>query len=169
MDIEYYQQYKENKRHCGRHRIVLPKKKQTYIKEKVTQDWTPDVIIGRAKESIQCSVRTLYRQFKEKIFDEATLPMKWKRKPNRHQERRGKQAFKRNISEREKDYLHFKEEFGHIEGDQIVGIQNKSAIITLVEWFSKAIITLKLNGRKTSNIELAMNHFFQAIRCRQEK
>ena len=59
--IEYYQQYKENKKHCGRHRIVLLKKQQVYIKEKVAQGWTLDVIIGRAEESIKCSVRILYR------------------------------------------------------------------------------------------------------------
>lgn len=42
------------------------------------------------KTSIHCSARTLYRQFKEKIFDETTLPMKGKRKPNGYKERRGK-------------------------------------------------------------------------------
>jgi len=161
--LEYYQQYKENKRRCGRHRIVLPKKQQAYIKDKIAQGWTPDVIIGRAEESIKCSVRTLYRQFKEKIFDETTLPMKGKRKPNGHKERRGKQAFKRNIAEREKDYPNFTKEFGHIEGDTIVGVQHKSAVITLVERLSKVIITLKPNGRKASDIELAMNHWFQVI------
>ncbi|SIO16119.1 Transposase and inactivated derivatives, IS30 family [Carnobacterium alterfunditum] len=161
--LEYYQQYKENKRRCGRHRIVLPKKQQAYIKDKVAQGWTPDVIIGRAEESIKCSVRTLYRQFKEKIFDETTLPMKGKRKPNGHKERRGKQAFKRNIAEREKDYPQFTQEFGHIEGDTIVGVQHKSAIITLVERLSKVIITLKPDGRKASDIETAMNHWFQVI------
>ncbi len=66
------------------------------------------------------------------MFDESTLPMKGKRKRNGHQERRGKQAFKRNIVERETDYPTFKEEFGHIEGDTIVGIHHKSAVITLV-------------------------------------
>ncbi|SIO24098.1 Transposase and inactivated derivatives, IS30 family [Carnobacterium alterfunditum] len=161
--LEYYQQYKENKKRCGRHRIVLPKKQQAYIKDKVAQGWTPDVIIGRAEEPIKCSVRTLYRQFKEKIFDETTLPMKGKRKPNGHKERRRKQAFKRNIAERVKDYPQFTKEFGHIEGDTIVGVQHKSAIITLVERLSKVIITLKSDGRKARDIETAMNHWFQVI------
>ena len=34
--------------------------------------------------------------------------------------RRGKQAFKRNIAERETDYASFETEFGHLEGDTIV-------------------------------------------------
>jgi hypothetical protein len=31
---------------------------------------------------------------------------------------------KRNISERKKDYVVFEEEFGHLEGDTIVGIHH---------------------------------------------
>lgn len=161
--LEYYQQYKENKQRCGRRKIVLPEDQQVYIKEKVAQGWTPDVIIGRKEKRISCSMRTLYRQFKEKVFDEAILPMKGKRKPNGHQERRGKQAFKRNIAERENDYPAFQKEFGHIEGDTIVGVHHKSAVITLVERLSKVIITLKPEGRKAIDIETAMNQWFRSV------
>ena len=161
--LDYYQQYKENKKRCGRRKINVLKEQQEYIKEKVAQGWTPDVIIGRKEMPIGCSMRTLYRRFKEKVFDETTLPMKGKRKPNGHQERRGKQAFKRNIAEREAGYPAFKEEFGHIEGDTIVGAHHKSAVITLVERLSKIIITLKPNGRKAIDIENAMNQWFGLI------
>lgn len=109
--LEYYQQYKK---HCGRRKILLPAEQQSYIKEKVTQEWTPHTIVGRKEIPIGCFMRTLYRLFKEKVFDETTLPMKGKRKPNGHRERRGKQAFKRNISEREADYPTFVEELGYI-------------------------------------------------------
>ncbi|BDP59586.1 hypothetical protein EfmJHP38_05240 [Enterococcus faecium] len=74
--------------------------------------------------------------------------MKGKRKPNGHQERRGKQTFRRSIHEREKDYSQFSNEFGHLEGDTIVGLKHKSAVITLVERLSKVIITLKPCGRQ---------------------
>ena len=33
---------------------------------------------GRKEKPIDCSMRTLYRRFKEKVFDEKTLPMKGK-------------------------------------------------------------------------------------------
>ena len=97
--------------------------------------------------------------------------MKGKRKPNGHQERRGKQAFKRNIAERETDYPIFKKEFGPIfkkefgpiEGDTIVGVHHKSAVTTLVERLSKIIITLKPDGRKAIDIENAMNQWFGSI------
>lgn len=82
-------------------------------------------------------VNSAYRRFKEKLFEEAALPMKGKRKPNGHQERRGKQAFKQNIAERETDYPTFKEEFGHLEGDTVVGVHQKSAVIILIERISR--------------------------------
>ena len=50
------------------------------------------MIVGRAAFPIRCSARTIYRMFKRAI-NPSDLPMKGKRKPNGHQERRGKQAF----------------------------------------------------------------------------
>lgn len=72
--------------------------------------------------------------------------------------KRGKQAFKRNISERLNDYPQFEDEFGHLEGDIIVCAHYKSAVITLVKRVSKAIITLKPNGPKAQDIEAAVNN-----------
>ncbi|EIM04938.1 Integrase core domain protein, partial [Planococcus antarcticus DSM 14505] len=161
--LDYYTQYEKNKKRCGRLSIVLPEEQKIYIQDMVAKGWTPDVIVGRAEMALDCSIRTLYRMFKSRIFDAATLPMKGKRKPNGHQERRGKQAFKRHISERESDYPSFKKEFGHIEGDTIVGVRHKSAVITLVERLTKVIIALKPTGRKAGDIETALNQWFQGI------
>jgi len=144
--LEYYKQYKKNKSRCGRSQLILPDSQRTYIQNKVTQGWTPDVIIGRSEQHINCSVRTLYRKFKNGEFNVEHLPMKGRRKPNGHQEKRGKLPFRRTIHERNVHYQHFNEEFGHLEGDTIVGIKHKSAVITLVERLSKVIITLKPMG-----------------------
>lgn len=160
---DYYKQYKENKQRCGRKAIVLPQDQQTYIRKMVAEDWTPDVIIGRKEVPINCSMRTLYRQFKQGLFDINKLPMKGKRHPNGHQEKRGKQAFRRNLRDRVTDYPHYNEEFGHLEGDTIVGVHHKSAIITLVERLSKVIITLKPEGRKACHIEETTTKWLQSV------
>ena len=107
-------------------------------------------------------MRTLYRLFSKGIFDIDTLPMKGKRKPNGHQEKRGKQQYQRSIHDRPDNYPDFNSEFGHLEGDTIVGIHHKSAVITLVERLSKVIITIKPNSRKALDIETALNQWFLA-------
>ena len=122
-------------------------------------------------------MRTLYRLFSKGIFDIDTLPMKGKRKPNGHQKKRGKQQYQRSIHDRPDNYPDFNSEFGHLEGDTIVGIHHKSAVITLVERLSKVIITIKPNGRKALDIETALNqwfsrslkNFFKSIRLTVEK
>lgn len=161
--LEYLERYTVNKKRCGRRKIILPLEQQNYITEMTQKGWTPDVIIGRKEHVIDCSSRTLYRRFKDKTFDVNNLPLKGKRKPNGHQERRGKQAFKRTIGERAKEYPNFAHEFGHLEGDTIVGLNHKSAVITFAERLSKAIITLKPDGRKATDIEKAINDWLKQV------
>ena len=86
--LEYYQEYKKRKSNYGRHRIVLLENQSAYIREKVADGWTPDTIIGRGEHPIDCSVKTLYRMFKENVFSVQSLPMKGKRKPNGHCEKK---------------------------------------------------------------------------------
>ncbi|EMF0410999.1 IS30 family transposase, partial [Enterococcus faecium] len=62
--LEYFEQYKENKRRCGRTEIIFPAEEKEYIAKRSTEGWTPDVIIGRAERTFSCSVSTLYRRFK---------------------------------------------------------------------------------------------------------
>src|SRR5699024_8678884 len=56
-----------------------------------------------------------------------------------------------------------KTEFGHLEGDTIVGVHHKSAVVTLVERLSKVIITLKPVGRTAKDIETVINEWFHQI------
>ncbi len=77
-------------------------------------------------------------------------------------------SFKRNIAEREKDYPHFTKEFGHIEGDTIVGVQHKSAGITLVERLSKVIITFeKMAYQKKWTLIKSTNRLFPPLQIRE--
>ncbi|WP_438477620.1 IS30 family transposase [Streptococcus pluranimalium] len=75
------------------------------------------------------------------------------------------------LADRAERYPEFESEFGHLEGDTIVGKNHKSTVITLVEKQSKAIITLQTNGRKASDIEESVSqwlsqfprHLFKSI------
>ena len=100
------------------------------------------------------SVRTLYRRYQDTSeLSIQDLPMKGQRIPNNHQEKRRKQAFKRGFKERNELFPNLEEEFGHFEGDTIVGKKHKSSVITLVEVKSKLIVTLKPNRRTAKDIE----------------
>ncbi len=162
--VSYFKQYKQNKAKCGAKKKTFTRKQTRYIKERVADGWTPDVIIGRNEKDLGCSMRTLYRRFKDSsLFDIGQLPMKGKRKPNGYQEKRGHQGNKRSLENRQKAYPRFKNEFGHLEGDTIIGKDHKSAVITLAERSSKLIIALETAGRKAKDIERTLNSWFNKL------
>lgn len=156
---DYYENYKANKQRCGRRKTQLTQNEQTFIQMHLDRDWSLDVVKGTYPDKISCSMRTLYRLVDRGIFKKEDLPWRGKRKPNGKTEKRGKQAFRRDLRERSKVYPKFDSEFGHLEGDTIVGKNHKSAVITLVEKQSKAIITLQTKGRKASDIEQALTRW----------
>src|SRR5699024_4173473 len=135
--IDVHLKYKSNKAKCGRKKIQLKPEEKTYIKEKVRDGWTHDVIIGRNERAISCSFRKVYRNFNLGEFDVNALPMQGKRKQNVHQENRGRQSFRCSISDRDQEHPNYQKEFGHLDGYTIVGRHHKSAIITLVERLTK--------------------------------
>lgn len=160
---DYYEQYKENKKRCGRKVTILTTAEQEFIQTHLEQDWSLDVIKGTYPDKISCSMRTLYRLADVGVFDKKNFPWKGKRKPNGKKETRGKQSFRRDLRERARVYPEFEQEFGHLEGDTIVGKRHKSAVITLVERFSKAIITLRTDGRKASDIESSIDQWLSHL------
>ena len=164
---EYWQIRKEKQSNCGRKRIELCAEDEAHIEHLLRQDWTPDVICGRhqleGNKPFPLRFPTLYRRIKEGQFNVKLLPMKGKRKANGHKETRGKQAFTRNIAERQENHPHVDEEFGHLEGDTIVGVKHKSAVVTLAERISKLIFTVKPDGRRAIDIQRAIDELFQDI------
>ena len=161
---DYFERYTQNKSKCGAKKKTFTRQQTQYVKDRVADGWTPDVIIGRGERDLGCSMRTLYRRFKDSaLFDVTTLPMKGKRKPNGHKETRGKQADKRTLDDRKKAYPAYESEFGHLEGDTIIGKNHKSAVITFAERVSKLIIALETPGRKAEDIERTLNNWLNAL------
>lgn len=160
---DYYKAYKTNKKRCGRKQTQLSQDEKEFIQTHLDKDWNLDVIKGVYSDRISCSMRTLYRLADRGVFKKEDLPWKGKRKANCHTERRGKQAFRRDLRERARIYPDFHTAFGHLEGDTIIGKKGKSAVITLAERLSKVIITLKTNGRKASDIEQAISSWLSGL------
>ncbi|WBW50777.1 IS30 family transposase [Peptoniphilus equinus] len=160
----FHERYKRNKSKCGRTKKELSPQEKEYVDEKIKAGWTPDVIVGRGEIKLSMSSRTLYRRFKDSPnYDPGKLPMKGKRKKNGHKEKRGKQSFKRSLEDRAIELPAHDKEFGHLEGDTIIGKDHKSAVITLVERLSKAIITLKPKGRTAKDVENRLNEWLSKL------
>lgn len=135
-----------------------------YISDKLQLGWSSDVIIGRKEIAIAISKSTLYRRFSELTnLSTKVLPAKGKRKPKGYQEKRGKQSFRLSINTRKTDYPEFNDEFGHLEGDTIVGKKHQSAVITLVERLYKVIIPLRTEGIKAENIVDSLGNWLSVL------
>lgn len=154
---EIYNQYQVNKSKCGRKSIVLNKENLDDINNKLDNDWSLDSIAGRNKrdgKDRSISTKTLYKLAKQGVIDINKLRRKGKNNPKGHNETRGKINTCKTIHERNDKYPNAKtsKEYGHFEGDTIVGKNRKSAIITLVEKQSKYIVLLKAS-RKSEDVK----------------
>lgn len=165
--IQFWKKRKENQSRCGRKPIELTVEDEAHIEHLLRDNWSLDVIANRyqvdGSQPFPVKATTLYRRAKEGLFDLTLLPMKGKRKPNGYTEKRGKQAFKRHISERKHDYPAVQDEFGHLEGDTIVGTHHKSSVITLAERLTKLIITLKPKSRSARDVGQRIHQWLQKL------
>lgn len=154
---EIYSTYKENKKRCGRKEITLSQQKVQEIHELLDQGWSLDAIAGRDKlmgHSERVSTKTLYKLVKNGVIDAKKLRRKGKNNPKNHKETRGRINDCKTIHERDKQYpkASMNQEYGHFEGDTIVGKNRESAIVTLVEKKSKYIVLLKAS-RKSQDVK----------------
>ncbi len=95
---EYYEQYKTNKKCCGRRQTQLTQSEQDFFQGHLELNWSLAVVKGTYPDKIPCSMRTVYRLADRGIFKKDDLPCKGKRKPNGKAEKHGKQDFRRGIS-----------------------------------------------------------------------
>ncbi|QSI00815.1 IS30 family transposase [Treponema phagedenis] len=61
------------------------------------------------------------------------------------------------------NFLIMTSEFGHLEGDTIVGKDHKSAVMTLAERVSKLIIALKLAETTAAAVEQRLDQWFTKL------
>lgn len=86
---------------------------------------------------------------------------KSKNKPHKTKETRGKLSNSKSIHERDKLIPDIKNtlDFGHFEGDTIVGKDHKSSIITLADIKSKLTIPLVTKNHKSTSVAQSIINF----------
>lgn len=132
--------YERNRQNCGaKNKVVQCRDLVNYIESKVLsqEKWSPDAAIGYAREnglfSDLVSTKTFYNWIDDGLtkVKNIDLLLKVGRKPKTARKER-KKILGKSIDERPKE-VETRENFGHWEGDGIVGKDHKGHIITLVE------------------------------------
>ena len=155
---EAQKRYEESRSHC-RNKLKLIDFSEFFEfaqEQRRTCRYSPDSIVGFAKannmfEHIPCT-KTLYNYIDMRLLDvrNIDLLLKVRRKPRKSKCcRKHKRLYGTSIDERP-DSVNERMEFGHWEGDSVVGKDGKSSILTLVERKTGELIIMKVKA-KTSD------------------
>ena len=133
--------YEEHRQNCGcKNKVIACAEMVSFVEEKVLgeEKWSPDAAIGYAKANTlfpdqEFSTKTFYNWVDDGVVKvkNIDLLLKVRRKPKKARKERKKKLGK-SIEERPAA-VETREEFGHWEGDGIVGKKQKGHLITLVE------------------------------------
>ena len=138
--LEILYQYDENKHKSGRKQILLNESQISKINQIIIiNNYAPDIAayILRNDNPKSICTKTLYNMFKTNRhdFNVSNLLRKGKNKRHKVKENRGKCLTAKSIHQRNQEIPDIKniQEFGHLEGDTIIGKDHKSSIITLAD------------------------------------
>ena len=147
--------YEINRLHCGRKcKISECRDFVEFAEEKILKEkWSPDAVVGYAKvkdfftDSV-VSTKTLYNWIERNLLKVKNIDLSQKvaRKPKVTRNTEQKKKLGKSIDERSED-INLRETFGNWEGDSVVGKDNKSSVLTLVERKSRNAIVLQTNGK----------------------
>ncbi|WP_342253108.1 IS30 family transposase [Spiroplasma endosymbiont of Zeiraphera isertana] len=170
LPLEILNQFQKNKQNAGRKLIILTLTEINSINHLlITKKYALDIIANFLKENKikSISTKTLYNMFKTNRmgFDENNLLRKGKNKSHKQKETRGKINNCKSIHERNLIIPNIKniQEFGHLEGDTIIGKDHKSSIITLADIWSKTTIPLVTQNHKSENITKSIIKFISKL------
>lgn len=179
-DLTEYWAYRANTAHADyeskvtnrRHSLKIERYNDlaSYIQNKILKDkYSPDAIIGELKQRDQkfkalICTKTLYNYIDREVFEGVTNVTLWEKRKRR--KRRYKQVSRislknkgsRSIEERP-ERVNNRLEYGHWEGDSIVGRRNgrKDALFTLSERMTREQIILKIGSATQEAILKALN------------
>ena len=133
--------YQEHRQNCGaKNKIVTCSELISFVEGKVlgVEKWSPDAALGYAQANNlypgqRISTKTFYNWIGDGLVKVKNLDLLLKvRRRKKKQRRERKKILGKSIEERP-DIVESREEFGHWEGDGIVGKGQQGHLITLVE------------------------------------
>jgi IS30 family transposase len=133
--------YEENRSNCGsKNKVAACADLVNFVESKIlgSEKWSPDAAIGYAKANNlfpeqEFSTKTFYNWVDDGLVKVINLDLllKVRRSPNKPRKER-KKVLGKSIEQRP-SIVETREEFGHWEGDGIVGKGQQGQLITLVE------------------------------------
>ncbi len=157
---EYADERKQKARHTARQSNP---KLVHYVKDKLTEDWSPEEISGRLsidyknEDRMRVSHETIYKWIYTDAIQGGNLYThlrrhhKKRRKQRRYGSGRGLIPDRVSISERP-DVVDTRERFGDWEGDTVEGAKGSGAIVSHVERKSRYLVVAKLADKSASTM-----------------
>ena len=142
--VKAHEQYRQHRRACKRGHVLDHPPLRDYVRNSLTNDWSPEQIAGRLKRAfpqdgwMRVSPETVYRRlYNDPKWNNAfgdCLRQGRKTRQNRggKYQRRGPIANRISIDERPEEVDDLST-YGNWEGDTLVGKNQQGAVVTLVE------------------------------------
>ncbi len=161
------EKYQERRRSCVRKRIFDNAEVRESVAKELLDFWSPEQISGRQKATkakVCVSYPTIYRAIRE---GELEVPKKCLRRkghrPSPHtEETRGRLHGQKTIQQRPKG-ADTRSQYGHWEGDTVLGSRGKGAAATFVDRRSGYLIAARMPNRKAETLNAYCCKAFEGI------
>lgn len=155
--------YARTRRRRSRQGTQYPVHEVELVRELMAQRWSPEQVSGRLKRQrkLEIATSTIYRWVKR---DKASGGSLWQqtrrlshryRKGYRVQDHRGRLRGKTSIKDRPQ-VINERAEYGHWEGDTVMGKDGRHCVLTLVERKTLLLRIRKLPARKAEEVNRVM-------------
>jgi IS30 family transposase len=157
-------EYDKHRRNCGcKNKIIKCLEMVKFVEEKILSEgkWSPDAAIGYAVThglfNEVFTTKTFYNWIDDRLVDVKNIDLLLKtRRKAKHPRRKRKRVLGRSIEERPAE-VEDRQEFGHWEGDGIVGKSQQGFLITLVERKVGVGLLFNIGDKKDDKIVMVLD------------
>lgn len=150
----------------GKYKLFQDPELLRYIEDKILKHkMSPDAIIGQLKlekhnYKTMVNTKTIYNYIDKGLMrvKNIDLLLKCRRTPKKECSRVHKRLFGNSIEQRP-EAVALRQEFGHYEGDTIIGKDGKSAVLTIVERKTRKGFMLWIKDKTAKAVLQAVNKF----------